>query len=141
MEQRIEEQYLDVLQNIEAAIQEVDRESEDLTDLEVQDALEALIQTYNAEANGRTPSPLRLTPLKRKVYDRVREVCEWRLGRDTIVTLEETRQRDLPVPLEIEPLNPSELVLCLKRIHKSVKMWSKTHGRRGYLEFVSGFIP
>ena len=45
-----EEQYLDVLQNIEFAIVSAYREHNDLRDREVMRALDALIDFYRAEA-------------------------------------------------------------------------------------------
>ena len=42
--------------------------------------------------------------------------------------------------LELEKLEPSEIVACLKRIQSSVKFWTKKHGRQGYLKFVGKFL-
>jgi hypothetical protein len=33
-----------------------------------------------------------------------------------------------------------EIIVCLKRIQKSVKTWSKRGGRRGYLSFVEQYV-
>ncbi|MDJ0647251.1 MAG: hypothetical protein QNJ60_00960 [Xenococcaceae cyanobacterium MO_188.B19] len=42
--------------------------------------------------------------------------------------------------LELEKLEPSEIVACLNSIQSSVKFWSKQHGRQGYLKFVGKFL-
>jgi len=45
----LEDKYLDVLQNIEFAIVSVYRKESDLSDYEVMDALDALINLYRAQ--------------------------------------------------------------------------------------------
>ena len=53
MSQRIEDRYFDVLQNIETAIVAVYDDQPDLLDVEVLDAVDALIRTYAWEKDGR----------------------------------------------------------------------------------------
>ncbi len=59
----IEEEYEDVLQNIEFAIISVYREHSELLDYEVEKALNALMVAYQAEQQQRAPSPVAFTPL------------------------------------------------------------------------------
>jgi hypothetical protein len=129
-----EEEYQDVLQNIEFAIVSVDRERDDLSDWGVGEALDALIRHYGAEARGRGAPPLRLSEPEEEVFERVKAMCEWRLGRRAMLTSD-----DEPIPGP-EPLELEEIVACLKRVRLSVKRWSK-EGRRGYLDFVGQFLP
>ncbi|MBI2301641.1 MAG: hypothetical protein HYU66_22295 [Armatimonadetes bacterium] len=122
-----EEEYLDVLMAIEMAIQQVYVARPDLVDEEVHEALEALVKSYLAESRRREA---RVPPLSRRaalVYADVRGICEWRLGRaDSSGT-----------PTAGVPLNTlNELLLCLKRIRKSIRLWTAEGGPRGYLEFV-----
>lgn len=131
MQQGFEERYLDVLQNIEAAIMVVYRNQPTLLDSEVDAALEALITRYTAEERGRTWQPAHLPDHRQEVYDRVGEVCEWRLGRGAVTSLG---------AMESEVKTVGEIVACLKRIRKSVARMTKTRGRQGYLTFVSGFV-
>ena len=45
-------------------------------------------------------------------------------------------------PVELDaPLTAAELVLCLKRIRKSINFWNKQGGRQGYLEYVLEYLP
>jgi hypothetical protein len=46
----------------------------------------------------------------------------------------------LPEPDSIPPLKLDVIVLCLKRIRKSIDRWNKEHGRQGYLKFVSQYV-
>jgi lysyl-tRNA synthetase class II len=130
-----EEEYMDVLQNIEFGIVNVYRQHPDLTDWDTLDAIEALIHHYTAEARGRSRPPARLSELPQLVFDFAGDMCEWRLGRTQPFT-----QDDQPVELEMEPKTVPEIIACLKRIRKSIRNWTKRGGRQGYLNFISEYI-
>ena len=125
---RFEEEYMGVLQNIEATIVGVHREHPHLLDYDVDGALEALLARYTAEQRGRTAREPVLHGLRRDVYESVRAVCEWRLGRDP----------DNPPPPDMNTV--AEIVACLKRVRSSVQRWTREGGRQGYLSFVGRFI-
>ena len=131
-----EEEYEDVLQNIEFAIMGVYREHPELVDSEVEKAVNALILTYQAEMQRCTPSPVSFTPLGQQVYVRVQSMCEWRLGRKEVFLT--ASGEHLPKP---EPLSLEAMIACLKRIRKSVQTWTRREGRQGYLCFVEEFFP
>ena len=132
---KVEDEYLDVLQNIEFGIINVYQKDSSLLDYDVLDALEALTRYYRAEEGHRSPPSLRLSEKAQKVFDAVKTMCEWRLGREKFVN-KSGKEEDLGP----EPLTLSEIQMCLKRIHKSVQKWNKGGGRRGYLNFVSQLI-
>jgi len=136
-QESFEDQYLDVLQNIETGILTVYRKRPEMTDWDALSAIEALIRAYRSEAAGRQPAPPRLNPIAQEVYDFVRLLCEWRLGHTTFPA-EIAFPDEMP---EIEPLTLDEIVACLKRIRKSINRWTKEGGRRGYLTFINEFIP
>ena len=77
-----EERYQDVLQNIEFGIVRVYQDHPEMTDWEALSAIEAMLRTYRAEAKGRQVAPPSLDPLAGEVYDFVKSMCEWRLGRE-----------------------------------------------------------
>ena len=131
----IEEEYQDVLQNIEFAIVEVYREDPMLLDYDVLEGLEALRRYYQAQERQRPAPSLRLFEQSQRVFDRVKGMCEWRLGRVELVDGQGEELEVRPEPLRVE-----EIGQCLKRIHQSVQRWNKLRGRRGYLDFVSPFI-
>jgi hypothetical protein len=125
------EEHLDVLQNIEAGIVQVYRADRSLLDVDVKDALDALVRLYRAEEEGRTPPATRLGARAGRIFASVQPVCEWRLGRS-------------PAPGETAIVDPgipvAGLVECLREIQKSVPRWSQQGGRRGYLQFVSQYV-
>jgi hypothetical protein len=128
MEQPFEEKYQDVLQNIEMGIVTVYRDHRELTDYQVDSALEALGRTY-----------LRNTPilpkneLAKAVYQAMKSMCDWRLGGEAVVDEEDQ-------PMNMDPLSVDEILACLKRLRKSVSMWNKQGGTRGYLDYISNFM-
>jgi hypothetical protein len=136
MSKPFEEQYEDVLQNIEFAIVSTYHERpEDISDWSVESALDELIRTYAAEFSGRTMRSARLSEAEQMIYDRIRGMCEWRLGR------EQLQAEGAPAILqEFEPKTLDEIVACLKRVRTSVKRWHKSGGRRGYLDFVGRYV-
>jgi hypothetical protein len=130
----IEEEYEDVLQNLEFGIVQVYRHNRSLLDSDVSDALEALIRLYRSGQGTRSLRPSRFDQRTQQVFDSVKAWCDFRLGRT-----------DLPNPdgrrvLGATPLSIDELIACLKRIEKSVRRWTKQNGRQGYLNFVEQFI-
>jgi hypothetical protein len=132
-----EEQYEDVLQNIEFAIVSLYREHPEMTDWSVEEALDGLTRAYVAEQRGRPALRLRLDALQQELYERIRSMCEWRLGREQLVLADSKAASAAKLQ---EPKTPDEIIACLKRVRLSVKRWNKEGGRRGYLTFVSQFV-
>jgi hypothetical protein len=129
----IEDDYPDVLQNIESAVMSVYREHGVMTDYDVDKALVDLVQTYRNETVGKAP----VKPggdLSILVYEQVASMCNWRLGRTPLFN-----ENGKPGPLA-EPLSSETIVLCLKKVRKSLEMWTKEAGRQGYLNYISQFL-
>ncbi len=125
----IENKYLAVLHDIESAILDVYYEQKEMTDYSVEKVINALTRDYNDEATGRKPVPFQPnSPLDGQLYAAVQKACDFWLGK---------------VPgTEADPTNkkPAEIVVCLKRISRSLKLWNKEGGRRGYLNYISEFV-
>jgi hypothetical protein len=123
------------MQNMEFAIFQIYRRHDELTDHDVDTVLSELIRGYQAEQRQREATPPNLNDLRQELYDGVKSMCDWRLGRAELGG--EGAQGDVP---RLVPLQVDEIVACLKRIRKSVKRWSKQGGRQGYLKFVQQYI-
>lgn len=104
-----------------------------LIDADVLDAISALARHYHSEEEQRTPSPANLGERAQRVFQSVQEMCEWRLGRRTL-------SNDVQ-PEMTEAVPVSGIVRGLREIQKSIPKWTKQRGRKGYLEFVSEFLP
>jgi hypothetical protein len=135
MHDEVIEQFYDVLQNIEASILETYDVEPDLLDLDVIDALDALIRRYAAEDQGRTPPASRLSARAARVVEAAGRICEWRMGR---LALEDIVDDAVIPPHPLKTI--AEIVVCLKRLRKSVNIWNEEGGRQGYLDYVSEFF-
>jgi len=130
-----EDEYLDVLQNIEFAIIHVSRSEEALSDYDVDKVLNILISEYQAELSKRDFTKPNLSPLRERLYKSVKHMCEWRLGREAIGG----KGKQLRVK-EAESNSVEEIIACIKRIRKSVETWNKRGGQKGYLQYIDQFL-
>ena len=129
---RVEDEFFDVLQNLEWAIVNEFRQDPSILDLDARDAAHALVRHYEAESESRSAPGARLSDRARRIFGAVRPICEWRLGRAPAPDKS---------PYELDKtLTAAELVLCLKRIRKSIDYWTKEGGRQGYLNYVSEYV-
>lgn len=124
----IEEEHQDILQNIELAVVGVFKQHADLTDFQVDSAMEALGRTYL-----RNSPILPKNDLAKEVYTAMKAMCDWRLGRENIVDEEDQ-------PMSVEPVSTDVILACLKKLRKSVSYWNKESGTRGYLGYISQFV-
>jgi hypothetical protein len=132
---RVEDQYADVLQNIEFGIVATYRGHPEMSDYDVMRTLEALIDNYTAEKIGRSPRDFGLSDVERLLMDSVRVMCEWRLGRGSLPGGPASSRGTAP-----EPKSVDEIILCLRRILKSAKRWNRDGGKQGYLNFVIQYV-
>ncbi len=130
-----EDQYMDVLQNIEFGIVTIYKNHPEMADSNVMRMLEALTDQYAAEKIGRPPRHFSLSVMEQVLLENVRRMCEWRLGRGVL-----TEDPGKTAEIVPEPITIDEMILCLKRILKSVNRWNKNGGVRGYLNFVTEYV-
>lgn len=132
---QIEDEYMDVLRNIEFAVKTGFGIYPDITDYAIQRVYEALIECYSAEVLNRPPKPHKLDEKEQIMFTEIKKFCEWHMGRnDDLFTSDNGA---IPPPTA---RTPSEIVACLKRLARSVEKWTRRHGRQGYLKFISEFI-
>jgi len=113
--------YLDVLQNLEAGIVYAANRDERINDIEVMQALRALMVMYEAEEQGQSPIRPPLGEPVQAVVNQVQEVVQMRAAQAA------------PLPLPV-------LLRCLYRIFDSVVHWNQREGQRGYLNFVRDYV-
>jgi len=132
---RVEEKFAGILYRIESAIVAVFDGRPELVDKNVLVAIEALIREYEREKRNRPGITLAPPGRATAVFEECRRVCEEGLGRNSLsegeVNLSEPREGEVSLP---------ELIRCLKRLRKSVRLWHKQGGHQGYLTYVRSFI-
>lgn len=121
-----EEQYMGVLQNIEFALLSTSQDFPELCDHNISRVVDAVIEYYKSKARNALPPSPHLSSHEHTMLERVKSICDWRLGLNTALDDQLT-----PVIMTTD-----EILLCLKRIQKSIKFWTKQGGRRGYINFV-----
>jgi hypothetical protein len=132
----LENEYLDVLQNIEFAIVSVFRNNPGLRDPEVIKALEAATRFYQRKKKGFPEQPVTLTGNSLEVFQAVKDGCEWCREKKTGEPKVEIEGRegmggDVPIVT---------LIRCLEKLLKSANHWFKLNGQRSYLNFISEFV-
>lgn len=135
MVDKFEDKYLDVLHNIETALVHSYEEHAEMTDWDAHEAVNALMRTYKAELRGRATPSVRLNAIAQDAFTNVKKMCDWRLGRATILT-EDGKLPDFEMTLK----TLDEIIACLQRIQRSIEMWQKEGGRRGYYNFARQFL-
>jgi hypothetical protein len=126
-----EQNLLDICQNIEAAIVACYRADPSLTDYCALSVLEALTNMYVAETTGRTPRLSKLSPQEQTLFNSVKEVCEWRLGRGHLGKNPDMGNNRKTI---------EEISAALKKLIKSAKTWNREGGRQGYLNYIIHFL-
>lgn len=137
----LEERYLDVFQDIEAPVIDLFRQNHDLTDWDVEQALDVLIVAYERELRPRFSPARRLPPLAQEAHDRMRAVCEWRMERAPAPEPSYDAIKEPAYFSRRTPKTLDEILACLKRTRNSLQFWQKESGRRGYLSYVNSFFP
>lgn len=132
---KVEEQYQDVLQNLEYVIVAMYHDYPELSDSQVARTLDGLTDAFIAEKIRRPPRNFNLSELEQGLLSQLRAVCEWRLGRAPMSYKDPKGSSP-----KTAPLTTDEILLCLERIRKSVRKWNNTNGVRGYLNFVKDFL-
>ncbi len=126
---KLTEEHADVLQNIEFAVVQTWKQHPDMTNYNVMRAYDAAIDHYRIQARGQTPKPVHLGGVEATLWERIREICELRLGN--------AAKPEQPAP---EPISLDVMVACLRKVRKSVDFWTKQGGRQGYLQYIAQFI-
>ena len=126
-----EEKYIDVLQNIECALLSTLKDHPALCDHDMLRVIEQILTHYEFPQNSNTPTlQSKLTLPQIEIFERVASICNWRLGLAPLYADDDTEMTCAPIARE-------EIVLCLKRIKKSIIFWTKNGGRRGYITFAA----
>lgn len=132
VEMNSDDPYLDVLQNLESIVVATYRENAEMTDYAPMRVYEALIEKYSAEKLNRPAKSHDLSLLEKVLYQRVYGMCEWRMGRDGELKEQLGTENISAIDLEV-------MIICLKKLLKSLNKWTKRNGRRGYIDFISQF--
>ena len=136
---KVEEEYQDVLMNIELTIVGEYREHPELKNYDVEVAVNNAIRAFTAKKRGKPFSTPKMTERRTEIYDRVCTMCEMLLSMSEGEPL--SREDGTEVRLPMIDVSLDAMILCLKRIRKSIQHWTKREGPKGYLTFIDDMLP
>ncbi len=123
------EEHLGFLQSIEVAVLEVWAQNPALNNYNVMRAYECALAHYRALAREQQPKSSNLTGLDAQVFEKVKEACDRRLDFG--------KSGDPP---KVAPMSLEDVLGCLRKLGKSVELWTEQGGRQGYLRFIEQFL-
>jgi hypothetical protein len=119
---------------LETLIDSYARTDESVIDFHVLEAIEATRRLFAAEAQGRAFQPRLGDERVRELFVGLRGASEVLLGR-TSADIDDRRTEPS------DHISLDTLVVCLKQLERSVKLWSEQGGRKGYLLYIRQFLP
>lgn len=122
----IEQEFETVLKDVEASVVATWRKHPEITDHAVLRVYEAAYALYRAEQRGQPEKPHGLTGLDVVLFDGLFPICEGWLGRGRKAFS--------------GPISADDMVACLRRLTRSVKLHTQRAGRHGYLNFIGHFV-
>jgi len=136
----VEDKHMDVLHSIETAIINVYRDNEELKDANAMRAIKALIALYRSKVTKReAPATSDLNEDELKMYNNVLSFLKMRGNIGGSEHQEAPAKRRFSRAFKTQ--TPDEVYLtCLRRIEKSIKLWTRRNGIRGYLNFVKNYV-
>ena len=128
---KVEEEYEDVLQNIEFAVVSFDKKSNILRDEHCLKAYDLLKKKYTAEMRGwKLENTVIEDPIVAELVSEIIPYSDLRLGKVAI------QKQNIP----FKSVDHNAIIKCFERLSKSVNKWKAGKNSRRYLEFVSNFI-
>jgi len=126
-----EDDYLGILQNMEFMTIQIYRQHADLTDFQADKAFEGLLRFYQAEKRGKSAPLLKLGPLDQQIYENVKSVCEFYLGRPSTFkeALDDWDDED-----DMESSSQEEKAEMLKKIKADPEILKKIKANLGLSE-------
>lgn len=133
---KVTEEYEDVLQNLESAIVATYRANRELTDHDVEIVIGQLIRVYQADKTKGDIVLTNMNDARQELFDAVDSMAKFRLGH--------SEGEDAPhissLIQGMRVIDVATLLLCLKRLRKSIRFWNKKYGRQGYLDYIDNFF-
>jgi len=127
------------MQTIESTVKRFREEFPKLVDTEVEYAYKQLKLYYDGLAKGKNMTePTSTIERRQALIDELLNTIETReemQADEYIVNNEEYKPAGRPIPSLA-----SFYVICLNRLYKSVRFWTKEHGKTGYLNFICYFV-
>ena len=133
---RVEEEFENVMLNIEMQIISVSNQDSKLTDWQVDKVFSAFLSKYKALSNGREVKEVTFNSPEKDLYLLIEGACDFFTGDS-----EEWGDGHFIIELDAEKVSYENMVAIFKRLRKSLNTWTKRGGSQGYIYYISQFIP
>ena len=133
---RVDQEFRNVLLNIEVQVIDIAHDNPEIADYQVEKVYSALLSKYKALARGKEAKDINFKNPTDLLYDQVNGVCGFFVG-----DIEPENEDGEVIDIPMEKISYQDMIACLKYLRKSVKLWNKEGGQKGYLNYVEEFVP
>jgi|APSaa5957512622_1039677.scaffolds.fasta_scaffold65119_2 hypothetical protein len=133
---RIEEKFENVMLNIEMQVVSISDEAPNLHDASVDRVYNALLSKYKALLREREPREISLKAAEEKLYSLIAGACDFFTGDS-----EEYGEGHFLIELNAPKVSYENMVAILKHLRKSLRTWTKRGGSKGYIYYITQFMP
>lgn len=133
---RIEEEFENVMLNIEIQVVSVANDVPTLSDWDVDKVYNALLSRYKALSRGREVKEVSFGSPEKDLYLLIKGACDFFTGDS-----EKWGEGHFIIEVDAEKVSYQNMVAIFKRLRKSVKTWTKRGGSKGYIYYISQFLP
>ncbi len=132
---RVEEEFENVMINIEIQVITVSNEYPELSDAGVERVYNALLSKYKAIGRGKEPKePSFRSEAEQELFALIDTVSDLFTGVDKESELADVFEGQDEVSAE-------NMAAIFKRLRKSLRTWTKQGGSKGYIYYIAQFLP
>ncbi len=133
---RVDEEFRNVLMNIEIQVIDIANDNPEIADYQVEKVYSALLSKYKALNRGKEAKEVNFKEPTDTLYTQVGAICSFFVG-----DIKPKDEDGEPINIPLDTISYEDMIACLKSLRKSVKLWNKEGGQKGYLNYVKEFVP
>ncbi len=133
---RVDEEFRNVLMNIEIQVIDIANDNPEIADYQVEKVYSALLSKYKALNRGKEAKEVNFKEPTDTLYTQVGAICGFFVG-----DIKPENEDGEPINIPLDTISYEDMIACLKSLRKSVKLWNKEGGQKGYLNYVKEFVP
>ena len=133
---RVEEEFENLMLNIDIQVVSISSKMPELSDFGVDKVFNAFLSKYKALWKGREPKEVSFGSPENELYLLIKDMCDFFTGDS-----ETWGEGEYLIELDTEKVSYETMIAVFKRFRKSVKTWTKRGGSKGYIYYISQFLP
>lgn len=132
----IEEEFENLMLNIEIQVVSISGQHPNLHDASVDRVYNAFLSRYKALSKGKEARKPSLKSVEEELYLLIEGICDFFTGDS-----EYFGEGKFLVELDAEKASYENMVAIFKRLRKSLRTWTKRGGSKGYIYYITQFLP